>query len=175
MGLGHSLFDVIDLRSFSNIWYWIVLAVLWSTAGQWVLGVPYAMVVAARRSGGEAMADLEVMARIQIARYTDTAQSVGLWLVACVVFLLTVLAVTGFGYGAQFAQALFLLGFPYFFVVLLNHAAARRLRDEQPDGDTLCRSLSRCRGRGQVIGFVAIFSTALWGMYQNLSASVLGG
>jgi len=175
VGSSSSLFDVIDLRSFSTIWYWIGLAVLWSTAAQWVLGVPYSMVVAARRHGGRAMQDLRVMTRINVERYTDTAQSAGLWLVAIVVFLLTVLGVTGFGYGSQFAQALFLLGFPYFFVVLLNHATARRIRADQPDGEALCRSLSRCRAQGQVIGFVSIFVTALWGMYQNLSLSVLGG
>ncbi|MEM9756043.1 MAG: component of SufBCD complex, partial [Pseudomonadota bacterium] len=32
--------DVIDLRSFSNLWYWIVLAVFWSSASHWGLGVP---------------------------------------------------------------------------------------------------------------------------------------
>ncbi|MCU0909379.1 MAG: component of SufBCD complex, partial [Rhodobacteraceae bacterium] len=27
-----TVFEVIDMRSFSNLWYWIGLAVLWSSA-----------------------------------------------------------------------------------------------------------------------------------------------
>jgi hypothetical protein len=41
--------EVIDLRSFSNLWYWIVLAILWSSLSHWTLGVPYHIVARARR------------------------------------------------------------------------------------------------------------------------------
>jgi hypothetical protein len=41
--------EVIDLRSFSNLWYWIVLAILWSSLSHWTLGVPYHIVTRARR------------------------------------------------------------------------------------------------------------------------------
>jgi len=36
-----TIFELIDMRSFSNLWYWIVLSVLWSTMSHWVLGVPF--------------------------------------------------------------------------------------------------------------------------------------
>jgi hypothetical protein len=42
--------EVIDLRSFSNLWYWIVLAILWSSLSHWTLGVPYHIVTRARRA-----------------------------------------------------------------------------------------------------------------------------
>ncbi len=45
--------------SFSNLWYWIALAVMWSSTSHWVLGVPYDMIQRARREGGQAEADLE--------------------------------------------------------------------------------------------------------------------
>ncbi len=43
------IFDLIDMRSFSNLWYWIALAVTWSSTSHWVLGVPFDMVLRARR------------------------------------------------------------------------------------------------------------------------------
>ena len=58
-----TLFEMIDMRSFSNLWFWIALAVMWSTASHWVLGVPFDMVLRARRHGEEAQADLEDMVR----------------------------------------------------------------------------------------------------------------
>ena len=52
MDFTQTLLDVIDFRSFSNLWFWIVLAVAWSTASHWVLGIPFDMVMRARRHGG---------------------------------------------------------------------------------------------------------------------------
>jgi hypothetical protein len=63
-----AVFELIDMRSFSNLWYWIALAVLWSTASHWVLGVPYDMIQRAARQGGEAEQDLEDMVRINCNR-----------------------------------------------------------------------------------------------------------
>ena len=47
---------------------WIALAVVWSSASHWVLGVPFDMVMRARRVGGQAEADLEDIARINVSR-----------------------------------------------------------------------------------------------------------
>jgi hypothetical protein len=55
-GLGwySNVFEVIDMRSFSSLWYWIALAVMWSSASHYVLGVPFDLVQRARRRGGQA-------------------------------------------------------------------------------------------------------------------------
>ncbi|MGB5559477.1 MAG: component of SufBCD complex, partial [Paracoccaceae bacterium] len=77
-----TVFEVIDMRSFSNLWYWIGLAVIWSTTSHWVLGVPYDMVLRARRQGGEAETDLNDMVRININRILHIGTVSGLWLLA---------------------------------------------------------------------------------------------
>ena len=87
------VFDLIDLRSFSNLWYWIALAVTWSTASHWVLGVPYDMVLRARRHGGQAETDLEDIVRINITRLLYIAREAGLILVTLGTFTLTTLAI----------------------------------------------------------------------------------
>jgi len=89
-------------------------------------------------------------------------------------FMLSALAILAFMYDVEFAQALFLLGFPMSLVALLNLSTARLIESEGSAGELLCKRLTRCRLYTQMIGTVSIFVTALYGMYQNLSIGVLG-
>lgn len=162
-----TVFEVIDMRSFSNLWFWIALAVMWSTASHYVLGVPFDLVTRAQRAGGEAEADLRDLVRVNVNRLLYIASASGLWLIALGCFVLTTLALLGFVYSVEFAQALFLIGFPMSLVFLLSLRTARRIR--AADGVGLHRMMVRHRRMVQVIGMVSIFVTAMWGMYQNLA------
>ncbi len=160
------LSEVIDLRSFSNLWFWIALAVMWSTASHYVLGVPYDMVARARRTDGDAEADLRDLVRINVNRLLYISEAAGLWLTGLAFFLLTALAILGFAYDVEFCQALFLLGFPLTVVFALSIQTARRIR--AADGEGLYRMLGRHRMKVQGIGVISIFVTAMWGMWQNM-------
>lgn len=162
------------MRSFSNLWFWIALAVVWSSASHWVLGVPYDMVLRARRIGGQAEQDLEDITRVNVNRLLYIARVSGPWLVGIGFFLLTSLALLGFVYGVEFTQALFLLGAPMSLVMMLSIRTAHRIEREAARGDLLRKRLTLCRLQTQMIGMVSIFITALWGMYQNLSLGALG-
>ncbi len=166
--------EVIDLRSFSNLWYWIALAVVWSSASHWVLGVPYDMVLRARRRGGQAMADLEDLVRINVNRLLLIGSVSGLWLIGLGSGLLTVLGVLGFWYRVEFAQAVFLIAFPMSFVGLLSVSTASLIAAEHSQGEKLCQRLVRHRFWVQLIGMVAIFVTAMWGMYKNVYVGPFG-
>ncbi len=169
-----TVFELIDMRSFSNLWYWIALAVVWSTTSHWVLGVPYDMIQRAGRHGGEAEADLEDMVRINCNRLLYIAGMSGLWLLGFVSAIMSSLAILGFWYWVEFAQAVFLLAFPMTFVGLLSLNSARVIRDRQLSGEDLRKRLHRHRIATQFVGMVSIFVTALWGMYQNLALGALG-
>lgn len=169
------VFELIDMRSFSNLWFWIALAVLWSSTSHWVLGVPFDMVTRARRRGGQAEIDLEDIVRVNVNRMLLIARISGLWILGLVSFALTGLAITGFVYGVEFAQALFLLGLPMTVVGLLSLRVASRIEATHPRGDDLRRVLTRHRLATQMLGTVSIFFTALWGMYQNMAIGPLGG
>ncbi len=170
-----AVFEVIDMRSFSNLWYWIALAVIWSTTSHWVIGVPFDMVLRARRLGGDAERDLEDLVRINCNRLLYIGRVTGLWLLAIGSALISALAVLGFWYGVEFAQALFLLVFPMSFVGLLSLSTARLIADEQATGELLRKRLARHRLYTQIIGMISVFVTAMWGMYQNLAVGPLGG
>ena len=154
-----TVFEVIDMRSFSNLWFWIVLAVLWSSTSHWVLGVPFDMVARARRSGGQAEQDLEDLVRINTNRFLYIVDESGLFLSALTSAFLSGAAILGFWY----------------LVGLLSVYSARRIRAGEQSGEPLWRRLRVHRVITQMIGLVSIFVTALWGMFQNLSIGVLGG
>lgn len=173
MGPGADLYDMvfelIDMRSFSNLWYWIALAVFWSTLSHFVLGVPFDMLVRARRHGGEAERDFEDMVRISVGRILGVIDRAGHWLAGFGAALLTGLATLGFWYGIEFAQAVFLLAAPLVPVGLLTVRAARAIRASGDSGEALRRRIQRTRIAVQGVGMVSILITALWGMSRNIS------
>jgi len=170
-----TVFEVIDLRSFSNLWYWIGLAVIWSTASHWVLGVPFDMVLRARRHGGQAAIDLEDIVRINTNRLLFIGSVSGLWMLAFGSGMISGLAVLGFWYGVEFAQALFFFVFPLSIIAMLSLSTARLISDEAASGELLHKRLSRHRLYTQIIGMMSVFVTAMWGMFQNLAVGPLGG
>ncbi|MCB2129265.1 MAG: component of SufBCD complex [Rhodobacteraceae bacterium] len=169
------IFDLIDFRSFSNLWYWIALAVTWSSASHWVLGIPYDMVLRARRNGGAAEQDLHDIARVNVVRILYIAREAGLILTALAAFGLTLLAALGFFYGIEFCQAIFLIALPLGLVGLLSVSTARRIEADEISGEALRKRLAIHRASVQVIGMISIFVTAFWGMLQNFNISVLPG
>ncbi len=170
-----TLFEVIDMRSFSNLWYWIAVAVTWSTMSHWVLGVPFDMLQRARRLGGEADADFEAMVRINVNRLGWISDTAGIWLVVLGSAVNSALAVLGFWYDIEFAQAVLLLAFPLSVILLLSTRTAQKIRATDEHGEALKRRLMRHRFVTQLIGMVALVVTAFWGMYRNLDVGAFGG
>ncbi len=171
----NTVFELIDMRSFSNLWFWIALAVVWSSTSHWVLGVPFDMVQRAARNGGQTEQDLEDLVRINCNRILFIGRVSGLWLLGITCAALTCLGLLGFLYWVEFAQALFLLAFPLSLVGALSLWTAARIEALQLHGDTLRKRMRKHRLFTQMIGIVAIFVTALWGMYQNMTVGALGG
>jgi len=166
-----TVFELIDLRSFSNLWFWIALAVMWSSASHWVLGVPFDMVTRARKNDEQGAADLEAMVGVNVRRLLYIAAVSGLWLIGLIFFVLTALVLLGFVYNVEFAQAVLLLAAPMTLVAALSFRTAKKISDIGLTGKDLHRKLTHHRMAIQGIGMVSIFVTALWGMWQNLQLS----
>jgi hypothetical protein len=164
--------EVIDLRSFSNLWYWIVLAILWSSLSHWTLGVPYHIVTRARRGDERASHDMRALAEINGARILAVTDQSAPVLLGFAVFVATGLAVTGWLYRVEFLQALFLLIFPAMLVGAITVLTARKLR--RTGYEDVARDLRLHRIYVQMLGVVFIFLTAFWGMYTNVTVGPLG-
>lgn len=169
MDWNNAILHVINLRSFSSIWYWIMVAVVWSTASHWVLGVPFDMIQRAKRNGGQAELDLVDMVRINVNRQLTTAAVAGVWLIGILFFALSTLAGLGFIYKIEMAQAIFLLAFPISIIGAISVSTSRLIVATNPKGDALHSVLMRHRIWTQIIGMIAIFVTGLYGMFHNLS------
>lgn len=165
--------EVIDLRSFSNLWFWIVLVVMWSRVNHRVLGVPVDMITRARRHEGDARRDMEDLLYINARRAVQGAESTGVWQVALGCFVLTALVLMGFVYGNEFAQAVLLLGVPMLVVRLLSLRLARTVLAEGEGGERLDRRLSQHRTTVQLLGILSILITSFYGMWVNLMLGVL--
>ena len=77
------------------------------------MGVPFDLVQRAARQGGQAMTDLEDLARINANRLLQFGGAAGEILTAVAATLLSVLGLLGFIYGVELCQALFLLALPF--------------------------------------------------------------
>lgn len=165
-----TLFEMIDMRSFSNLWFWIVLGVMWSSTSHYVLGVPWDMATRARRSEApEQQHEFETLVRIYTARLALITRESGLIIAGGSAFALTVLALLGFVYDNEFSQAVFLLAFPMSINGLLSVQTAHAIIRNDLTGDGLYRKMRSQRVKTQVVGLIAIFVTAMWGMLQNLT------
>ena len=85
------------------------------------------------------------------------------------------MALLGFVYKVEFAQAVFLIAAPLTVVGLMSVATARRIAEEGDRGEALRRRLALHRVGVQVIGMISTFVTAFWGMLQNFNISILPG
>jgi len=164
----NALFDTIDMRSFSNVWYWIGIVVLWSSLSHWVLGVPFDLIMRAKRKRGEVEQDLIDIVRVNVNRLLGVTRSSGAFLLAFVCFFVSSLALLAFLYGIELAQALLLMVAPVCAVGVLSLRTAHKIESDADDVETLYKMLSSHRLWTQVIGMIAIFVTALYGMFHNV-------
>lgn len=170
-----SVFQLIDLRSFSSLWYWIVVAVFWSRVTHSTFGVPFDMVLRARRKGGQHVEDLQAMVAIQIRRRATILNAAGATIVLLWATGLSALVVLGFAYRLELAQALALLLVPATLVAMLRLRLLVRLGRAELAGEALCKALTWHRTGVQIMGLLAILVTTLWGMWFNLNVRALGG
>ncbi len=171
-----SVFEVIDLRSFSNLWYWIGLAVLWSSVSHWVLGVPHDVILRARRGKPDtALGDLHDLTRVNVNRILYIVDVSGSWLTLFSSAMVTVLAITAFYYDLEFAQAVFFLFVPMVLLGVFSVRTARKIKRQDLSGEALIRQLIVHRFVTQLLGVVSIFITAMFGMWVNLYTGPFGG
>ena len=166
-------FEVIDMRSFSNLWYWVALAVLWSSASHWVMGIPHDMIYRARREGGQAEVDLVDMARIYANRVLHVVDSALMFVVGFGCFWFTALGALAFWYDVEFAQAVFFLMGTMTIVIWHSIRTARKVTLIAPEGEPLYRTLMWHRRVTQLVGMLALLVTSMYGMYQNFSVSII--
>ena len=168
-----TFFQLIDLRSFSDIWYWLMLGLVWTRVLHAPMGVPAELVYRARRGQSAAAADLALSSDLHVRQECEAAQALGIWRVAAWSFVLSSLAIAGFAYGVEVAQAAVLLLAPLGLVRLIVGRSAARIARERPSGAALIDAHLRLRRRVQYVVLPAVFLTAIWGMAYNIASHAI--
>ncbi len=169
MPVTETILEIIDLHTFSNIWYWLAVAVTWAVVSHWVLGVPFDLIIRARRATPQALDDLEKLVDFHVRRFIMIEDFAGTPIIALAAFVLTALAVFGFYYDVEIAQGIFLIGFPLTIVGAICQRACHKYQTNPPTREDLPAELLRLRVMIQIVAMIAIFVTAFYGMYYNLS------
>lgn len=163
----------IDFRSFSNIWYWIMLALCWSVINHRVMGIPYDLILRGARAGGQHELDVETLAAIHARRVQGMLGNGGGWAIGLGAALIVSLILLGWIYGFELAQAMTCLLVPLSGVMIMSVHTSACILGGDSHGPALFRRLRLHRIITQSIGMLAIFATALWGMYVNMSIGAL--
>jgi len=164
-------FELIDLNSFWNIWYWIITVVAWSMTAHFTMGVPHDCVQRAERLGGAWEEHCDALAVVYSTRLRYFVDRGGVVFAALISFALAGLLTIGFGYGSEIAQAMFMLVFPLIIASVFTTRLAYRIERDELRGHSLRMALSRRRFWNQVIGLFAIIAqtgVATW-YYLNLA------
>jgi hypothetical protein len=161
--------DVIDLRSFSSIWYWLLVGTVWTRVMHAPMGVPVDLARRAARGGAAARADLLSLVRIEARARRDADRALGPWRAAAWSFLLTSLAVLAAYHRIEIALAALLVLAPLAVVRWLSTRMARGLADMPADADSILPRLARLRWQVQAVGVAAVFFSAVVGMIHSLA------
>ncbi len=167
--------ELLDARSFSSLWFWLVLVTIWWVAVSRVFGVPLSIVRRAFQGDGQAQRDMEDLVRIHARRLHGIGRSFGIWMVGVSFALLTGLGLIGFHFRVELAQALFLVVFPFALAVALDLMAAARIDLERPSGVYLQLYVWRQMNRIRFIGLAAILISVIWGLPRISPAPIFGG
>ena len=171
--------SLLDSPSFMTIWYWVVLIGLWSVLGRGTLGVPGDVIARARREPtGEPGLILLDWLSLCLPRWRLGPRE-GAVALAIALFVLTSLAILGFGYGLELAQAALLLLVPLCILFVMRVRLARSLTPlieaaragETPPGETARAALRRIllhRRLFTVLSILSVTVTAMWGTLWGL-------
>ena len=161
---------VIELKTFSNIWFWIAVVVSWAVACHWLIGVPFDMLVRARKGAPQEMADLETLVDINVRRIVWFQQIAGPAFAALAAFFLAGTGLLAIGYRFELAIGVFLLGAPLMAVLGMNLQLALHLHARPLQGEALVKRLFKVRLWTQVAAAAPLFVTAVFGMAFNIAA-----
>ncbi|WP_106744210.1 component of SufBCD complex [Yoonia maritima] len=159
---------VLDVHTFSNLWYWIMVCTCWMIVSHWIIGVPFDMILRARRFGAQAGSDLEALVDINVRRIQALVQEGGGLAVGLLAFILTSVVVSALYYRLEVAQGVMLLVLPITFVGGINVFASKRLSQNPLQGAELSKYLIRLRLIIQLIAMVSVFISAAYGMLFSL-------
>lgn len=160
--------ELFHTRSFDSIWYWLFLAVSWSLATYWTLGIGHHEAMQARNKGGQHLNDFELVVNIYCRRLAEGIEQFGNGAILVGSFFLAIMATMGFYFGMLFMQGLFLLTFPLLIANIMTVVVAKRQVAAPMEGEELIQRYRRLRLVKQGFGAFSILLVSIWGAFTTL-------
>ena len=161
---------VVTLDTFGNVWFWAAVVVAWAVACHWLIGVPFDMLIRARRGGAQEMQDLETLVDINVRRIIWFQKIAGEGAAAFAAFFLAGLGLLAIGYRVEWAIGALVLGVPLTGVAVFNLLLAKSLYEAPLYGAELLARMLKVRVRTQILAAISLFFTAVFGMAFNIEA-----
>lgn len=165
-----ALLRLLDFQTFDSLWYWMAVMVTFAVASNWLLGVPFDVLFRARKLDAPHLADLEALVDVNVRRIVEINAYLGVAITVMVAFSLSVLVVLSMFYRVELAQGLLALAAPLTLIMVMNMRLAHQLNAAPLHGRELVQRLFRVRLWTQVVSMIALFFTAMYGMYAVISA-----
>ncbi len=156
------MFPFLSSASFFSIWYWALTVLVWTQVIHRTLGVPYDMLLRARRLP-EVADEVDLLAGIAARRLAGGYDRLGVPFAALAGFGLSALGALGFVSGVEPALAAFALLLPLALVAVATLRLALEIRRGGATGEALRRKLARRRVWNQVIAAAAILAASVLG------------
>lgn len=171
MDVYHFILRLIDLRSFSSLWYWIALIAVWIWSDRWVLSIPADLIFRARKQGvdGQATQDVERLTEIYARRALELHHQRNVWRMAWQWALATCITLLAVVYRVELAQGVLLLVGPWWLTRYFGQRLAVKLAQVELLALDVPRILMWHRFKMQMIGMLAIFVTVLFGLIHNVT------
>lgn len=163
--------ESLEYLTFTSAWYWVFIALAWSSRAHWTISIPFDAIVRAERRGAQWEEDLDNLAQIMSRRVNHFARGGGVWGVAIVTFALAALITGSIVTQSQFVRGLTAVAVPMAIAAFGDIRLALRIHDTGLRGYHLRRALVWRRFLNQATGLFSLLLAASMGALTALQHS----
>lgn len=162
------IFEYFEYRSFSSIWYWIVVILFWTRVTGRPLGVPADILRGATAADANSVAQIEHLLLVNVPRIAQVWYEAGALFIGIGAFGLASLAPMFWLYQSEPAAALLVILVPMGIWGFLRLRLAQHILATNPELPEICAMLGWHRFWLHILAAFSIFAAAIIGMYFNI-------
>ena len=162
------LIKFLNANSFNNVWFWVLVSIIWVTIINFTFGVTISQIQKAQLSGGTALIDIETIILINSRRRTEYIDEFGLWIISIGMFLLSATATLGFWFSYELMQASTFLLVKLYYSYFSTLSLASKIKTKKLIGTDLCKAYLRCKNQKQFFGLLIILFISFFSSYYSI-------
>ena len=162
------LIKFLNANSFNNVWFWVLVSIIWVTIINFTFGVTISQIQKAQLSGGTALIDIETIILINSRRRTEYIDEFGLWIISIGMFLLSASATLGFWFSYEFMQASTFLLILLYYSYISTLRLASKIKTKKLSGNDLCTACLLYTSDAAFFGLLIILFISFFSSYYSI-------